>query len=101
MRTWMIAWSWIDAVTGLIGVMPAMFSPMVFTATAHPRAAQVAFWSIATYPPVCGAALALGWLLYSRDLPATGVVCIAAPVVNVAIGSIALRRIGGRVGRAT
>ncbi|MGB3200656.1 MAG: hypothetical protein WBA99_07130 [Nodosilinea sp.] len=94
---WVVTVIWTAA--AVIGLMPALMSPMMFDAPGsleNPATVALAL-SVATFPVVCILAVLAGWLVFA--LPALAHlpyryhwVCglLALPLLNVVIGGLAL-----------
>lgn len=79
--------------TGILGVCAAIMSPMMFDApnSRDLRPLKVVFWAVLTYPVVCAAAIAGGWVLHAYGLPSGAAVVISLPVVSWCVAVPAAR----------
>jgi hypothetical protein len=94
----MIVMTCLTGGTGLLGIIMAMLSPMLFDAPGSEkiRALKFFFWCIFTYPLVCGMALGAGWMLYLNSNETAGVAAMFLPLVNWLAGGVIYTRLPHR-----
>ena len=81
--------------------MMAMLSPMLFDApgSEESRPLKRFFVCLLTFPLVCAAALAGGWLLYSFADPYFGAVAITLPLAHFVVGAWLVYRLPSNFGK--
>lgn len=91
-RIFLIVATCLWVLAGFAGVVPAMFSAMMFDAPGPSEnpATLTLFWSTFTFPLVCLVAVALGWILHLRGKQLPAVLAALAPLLSIAIGTLAL-----------
>jgi hypothetical protein len=79
------------ALCGIVGMLPALFAPMMLAAPGANRnlATLVLFFGVLTFPLSCLAAVVASWICYSIE--ADGVFWVfLLPVGNIALAALAL-----------
>lgn len=91
-RVYLIVASVVFGILGLLSVIPAWLSELMFVApgSAANPATNLLFWSIATFPLICALAIVAAWVLYGRHLFRWALILIHLPLINVALGVAAL-----------
>lgn len=85
-NTYLVVASILFSLLGVLGVPPALFAPMILGAPgaiSNP-AAQLLFWSVFTFPVVCGVAVITASVLAGNDENAAALKWIHLPLVNIA-----------------
>jgi hypothetical protein len=80
------------ALLGLLGILPALWSPMMLDspqATRNP-ATVLLFLSVVTFPVICFLSVLTAWPLHRRGRYSAACWVAALPAVNVAVGVVAL-----------
>jgi hypothetical protein len=78
------------AVLGLLGVLPALMSPMLLDSpqAQHSPIAILMFLCIATFPLVCFCSVLIAWLLFRRGQFSASAWVSALPTINIALGML-------------
>ena len=84
----LIAASLLWVAVGLVSVVPAGLSVMLFDApgSSENPATVIVFWSALTFPLVCAAAAVVPWIFLFNNFPGIACLICACPLLNIAIG---------------
>lgn len=91
-RRWLIVTTLLFAVGGVLGVIPALFSPMMFDApgsTENPFTVAL-FLSVISFPVVSLLSIVISWLLYAFDRPRAAWLLALTPLIPIFVGALAL-----------
>jgi len=91
-RNWLIAATVLFAIGGLLSLLPAMMSGMMFDAPGSERnpATIAIFVSVISFPVVCVLSILVSWILYRCGRLEAALLASAAPLVNLLILAVAL-----------
>ena len=91
-RPFLIITSIFLLVVGLISVVPAMMSFMMFDAPGSEKnpTTIILFCSVLTFPAACLLAIVLSWILYACQRQRTACWAAFLPIANLIVAAIAL-----------
>lgn len=77
---------------GLLSVMPALLSVMMFDAPGSQEnpATNLLFWSVFLFPLTCVVSVACAWGLYAAKVRRWAILVTGLPMINVLLGVIAI-----------
>ncbi len=103
-RRILIVSSTLAGIASVLGLLPALFAPMMFDAPGSEQAPATVllFWSVVSFPAVAALSIPLSWAFYAVGRTAIGLAVAASPLVNVLAAAAAVIWIqavrGGQLG---
>lgn len=91
-RNRLIVTTLLFAIGGVLGIFPALFSPMMFDApgsTQNPFTVAL-FLSVISFPVVCLLSIVVSWVLYALDRRRAAWLFALIPLIPIVLGALAL-----------